>query len=79
MIATPTYGRSTQEKPLCVPSAVFPHTIWIHCRGTKRNTTDWFNFNFRFDNIVNKEKYDRIYIVLVLFDAGQVELTNVHE
>ena len=25
--ATPTYGRSTQEKPLCVPSAVFPHTI----------------------------------------------------
>ena len=38
----PTYGRSTQEKPLCVPSAVFPHTIWIHCRGTKRNITDWF-------------------------------------
>ena len=42
MGATSTYSRSTQEKPLCVPSAIFPHTIWIHCRGTKRNTTDWF-------------------------------------
>ena len=40
MAATPTYSRSTQEKPLCVPSAVFPHTIWIHCRGTKRNITE---------------------------------------
>ena len=40
MVVTPTYGRSTQEKPLCVPSAVFPHTIWIHCRGMKRNTID---------------------------------------
>ena len=54
--ATPTYGRSTQEKPLCVPSAVFPHTIWIHCRGTKRNTIDLFYFNLSFDNIVNKEQ-----------------------
>ena len=41
MAATPTYSRSKQEKPLCAP-AVFPHTIWIHCRGTKRNTTDCF-------------------------------------
>ena len=40
MAVTPTYGRSTQEKPLCMPSAVFPHTIWIHCRGMKRNTID---------------------------------------
>ena len=40
--ATSTYSTSAKEKPLCVPSAVFPHTIWIHCRGTKRNTTDWF-------------------------------------
>ena len=40
MAVMPTYSRSTQEKPLCVPSAVFPHTIWIHCRGTKRNTID---------------------------------------
>ena len=42
MVATPTYGRSTQEKPLCVPSAVFPNTIWIHCRGMKRNIADCF-------------------------------------
>ena len=56
MAVMPTYGRSTQEKPLYMPSAVFPHTIWIHCRGTKRNITDLLYFNFNFDKIVNKEK-----------------------
>ena len=56
MAAMPTYSRSIQEKPLCVPSAVFPHTIWIYCRGTKRNITDLLYFNFNFDKIVIKEK-----------------------
>ena len=66
-------------KALVCDLCSFPHTIWIHCRGTKRNTTDWFYFNFRFENTVNKEKYDWIYIVLVLFDVRQVKQTNVSQ
>ena len=34
------HSHKAQEKPLCVPFAVFLHTIWIHCRGMKRNITE---------------------------------------